>query len=87
VEAIQNKQPWEVQKLYLSKDADNVDENQRPTIVKELEHIHLLSLNVLFLWGNQIQSIEGLARLHMPFVEELNLCTLCVKKLSTASPL
>ena len=54
---------------------DNVDNNDRATIVKEIAHIHFTVLTSLYLGGNRIESIEGLARVHMAHIKVVGLCT------------
>ena len=53
----------------------NVDYNSRATIVKEIAHIEFTALTKLYLVGNRIESVEGLARVHMPHIETVGLCT------------
>jgi hypothetical protein len=54
---------------------DNVDENHRATLVKEIAHIHFTALTRLYLGGNWIESVEGLARVQMPQIECVDLST------------
>ena len=54
---------------------DDVDNNHRATIVQEIAHIHFAALITLTLAGNRIESVEGLARVQMPHIERLGLCT------------
>jgi hypothetical protein len=54
---------------------DNVDGYDRVTLLKEIAHIHFTALTVLYLSGNRIESIEGLARVQMPHIENMGLCT------------
>ena len=53
----------------------NVDGNQRATLVKEIAHIHFTALNNLWLIGNRIESVEGLARVHMAHIQYVFLGT------------
>jgi hypothetical protein len=53
---------------------DNVDENQRATLMKEIAHIHFTTLIDLCLAGNRVESVEGLARVQMPQIEFVSLC-------------
>ena len=52
----------------------DVDDNQRPTVVKDIAHIYFTALLILNLGGNWIESIEGLARVQMPYIQRLRLC-------------
>ena len=54
---------------------DNVDNNYRATLVKEIAHIHFTALTGLWLGGNRIESVEGLARVDMPHIQSVNLGT------------
>jgi DNA polymerase/3'-5' exonuclease PolX len=54
---------------------DNVDNNDRPTMVKEISHVHFTALTQLQLGGNKIESAEGLIRVHMAHIKCLFLCT------------
>jgi hypothetical protein len=54
---------------------DNVDNNNRTTLVKEIAHIHFTALTELYLGGNRIGFVEGLARVHMPLIEAVGLST------------
>ena len=53
---------------------DNVDLNFRATIVKEIAHLHFTALTTLWLFGNRIESVEGLARVHMARIKTVSLC-------------
>ena len=48
---------------------DNVDDNGRATLVKEIAHIHFTALTTLWLGRNSIESVEGLARVHMAHIQ------------------
>jgi hypothetical protein len=54
---------------------DNVDNNHRATIVEEITHIHFSVLTILHLGQNTIDSVEGLARMHMTHIKVVNICT------------
>jgi hypothetical protein len=54
---------------------DNVEYNHRAAIVKEIAHIHFIALTHLNVAGNMIESIMGMARVQMPHIERVNLCT------------
>ena len=54
---------------------DNVDNNDRATLVKEIAHIHFTTLTTLWLFGNRIESVEGLARVHMTHIQSVFLGT------------
>ena len=47
----------------------NVDYNHRATLVKEIAHIHFTALTELYLGDNKIESVEGLARVHMAHIQ------------------
>ena len=51
----------------------NVDNNNRATIAKEIAHVHFTALTELQLGCNRIESIEGLARVHMVYIETVGL--------------
>jgi hypothetical protein len=53
----------------------NVDDNNRAAMMKEISHIHFTALTILQLGGNRIESVEGLARVHMPHIKEISLST------------
>ena len=53
----------------------NVEKNNRATLVKEIAHIHFTALTYLQLGGNRIESVEGLARVHMPHIQSVSLGT------------
>ena len=53
---------------------DNVDDNHRATIIKEIAHIHFTALTHLFLRGNRIESVEGLTRVQIPRIKIMFLC-------------
>ena len=44
----------------------DIDNNKRPTIIKEIAHVHFSALTVLNLTSNNIDSIEGLCGVRMP---------------------
>jgi hypothetical protein len=48
---------------------DNIDNNHRATILKEIAHIHFTVLTHLQLNGNKIDSVEGLVRVKMPHIK------------------
>jgi hypothetical protein len=52
---------------------DDVEYNYRVTIIKDISHIHFLSLTILNLKGNQLESIEGIACISMAHLEQLYL--------------
>jgi hypothetical protein len=54
---------------------DNVEYNYRATLVKEIAQIHFTALTTLCLGDNGIESVEGLARVQMPHIESVALCT------------
>ena len=53
----------------------NVVNNDRATILKEIAHIHFTALTTLHLADNSIESVEGLARVHMAHIKSVFLCT------------
>ena len=53
---------------------NNVDNNQRPTLVREIAHIYFTALTWLNLGRNKIESIEGLSRVQVPHICRLYLC-------------
>jgi hypothetical protein len=54
---------------------DNLDNNERATLMREIAHIHFTALTFLHLGDNRIESIEGLARVQMAHIKYVNLCT------------
>ena len=54
---------------------DNVAYNDRATLVKEIAHLHFTALTNLYLSGNRIESVEGLARVQMPHIVGVSLGT------------
>ena len=53
----------------------NVDRNHRATLVKEIAHVHFTALTTLWLGDNRIESVEGLARVHMAHIQSVKLGT------------
>ena len=53
----------------------DVDDNQKVEILKELAHVRFNNLTVLWVWGNEIESIEGLSQVYMPQIRGLGLST------------
>ena len=47
----------------------------RATILKEIAHIDFTALTELYLGGNSIESVEGLARVHLAHIEAVDLST------------
>ena len=56
-------------------DIGDADDNQKVEILKELAHIRFNNLNILWVWGNKIESIEGLSQVHMPQIRGIGLST------------
>jgi Leucine-rich repeat (LRR) protein len=54
---------------------DNLGNNNRATIVKEITHIHFTALTRLHLGGNRIESVEGLARVQMTHIQVVSFGT------------
>ena len=54
---------------------DNVAGNNRAALVKEIAHIHFTAIITLSVGSNRIESVEGLARVQMPHIESVSLCT------------
>ena len=54
---------------------NNVGYNDRATVVKEIAHVHFTALTQLVLGGNRIESVEGLARVHMTHIKKACLGT------------
>lgn len=50
-----------------------VGNNERSDILKDIAHIDFTTLRTLSLKSNQIESIEGIAEMIMPQLEELHL--------------
>ena len=50
---------------------DNLGDNHRATVVKEIAHIHFTALIYLTLSGDRIESIEGLPRVKMTSIKYL----------------
>ena len=50
-------------------------------LLKEMAHIRFTALTEITLDGNKIESIEGLPRMEMSYLQELNLSTLVVKQM------
>jgi hypothetical protein len=49
--------------------------NMQPTILKEISNVRFPSLIKLYIWENNINSLEALQLLDAPNLQELNLCT------------
>ena len=54
---------------------DDIENNHRSTLVKEIAHIQFTVLTHLRLDYNRIKSVEGLARVHMAHIEYVGLGT------------
>ena len=54
---------------------DNLGNNNRATIMKEIAHIHFTALTHLHLGDNRIESVEGLARVQMAHIKFVALRT------------
>jgi hypothetical protein len=50
-----------------------VGNNERSEILKDIVHIDFTTLRTLSLKSNKIESIEGVAEMRMPQLEELHL--------------
>ena len=64
---------------------NNIEYNERSTVLKDIVHINFTNLTYLQLGGNQIESIEGLPRVQMPHIQHLFLCTRLIIQASIAS--
>ena len=53
----------------------NLGNNQRATLMKEIAHIRFSHLTKLELYGNEIESIEGVGRVSLPHLQNLFLST------------
>jgi Leucine-rich repeat (LRR) protein len=65
---IKHATEWGVTELYLGNKWDDVGDNNRETLVKEIVHVSFSALTYLDLHNNQVQSIEVLPNLHMPHI-------------------
>ena len=54
---------------------NNIGDNDRVTIVKEIAHINFTLLTRLDLGDNRIESVEGLTRVHMAHIKSVGLGT------------
>ena len=66
---------YEGEELWICKVMEDVDNNHRATVAKEIAHINFTALVWLYLVENGIDSIEGLARVQMPHIKTLCLGT------------
>ena len=64
---------------------DEIENNSRASLLKELSHIHFPNLIYLGIWRNQIESLEGIIRVDMPNMEDLQLGKSSIKQTETAS--
>jgi hypothetical protein len=63
---------------------DEIENNSRASLLKELSHIRFTSLIYLGIWRNQIESLEGIARVDMPHMEDLQAGKSSIKQTETA---
>ena len=54
---------------------DDVDDNHRVAIIKEIAHVRFPALTYLSLCSNHIESVERLCRVPMPRIQKLVLST------------
>ena len=60
---------WRVRKLYLCKYVCYEDNNELPTIFRGMEEVKFPNLQYMDLVGNEIESVEGFNRIHLPKLE------------------
>lgn len=63
----------------------NSENHHRATLVQEIAHIQFLKLTHLVLWGNRLDSLETLVQIHMPLLQELDLCIPSIIQILIAS--
>jgi hypothetical protein len=54
-------------------------------LIKEIAHIKFIKLSELWLWDNRIESVEGLTRMDMPFIREINISASPLKQTKMTS--
>ena len=57
---------WRVRKLWSCKYVCYLDDNDSPTILREIKEIQFPNLEYISLSGNNIESVEGLSQIHLP---------------------
>ena len=72
-----------VQNLHLCRKAYHLDHNKKPELIKSITHISFPALKYLSIWGNEISSIEPIARVEMPNLQTIYFCTYATNKLIT----
>ena len=64
---------WQVENLSIGNRLTNTGFIQDPRIIKEIQDIHFSHLTSLFLVKDRIESIEGMNRIWMPMLKNLDL--------------
>ena len=59
--------------MYLCVD---IDANHYSPILRDIQHITFENMTYLDVWGNRLESIEGLYRMRMPQLRILHICIL-----------
>ena len=64
---------WKSEQIYAGMNFLPQDFNDHPTIIQEIKNVDFPNLKVIYLTSNQIESLEGLNRIHIPLLMKLNL--------------
>ena len=60
---------WKVKRLSASKYTFYTGSNWCPTILHQIKEVMFPHLKKILLSGNEIESVEGLNRIHLPLIE------------------
>lgn len=64
---------WRAKELYISNNIHNLDKNYYPLIIRDIESVGFPQLQIIYLWGNNIEAVEGLSQLRAPALTVLRL--------------
>jgi hypothetical protein len=70
---IQNLHEWDAPRLMACTFFRELVDNDRVQILKEISHIKFMNLTYLSVAGNHIQSVEGIAAIHIPNMQVIHL--------------
>lgn len=58
---------------YVCVEEEDVENNERDKIIKDISHIHFVNLKKLGLFKNMISSIEGIEKISMPSLQSFDI--------------
>ena len=71
---------WKVSAFWQSKFQSHAAGNNEKNLIKQIEGIHLPNLKGLVIYQNEIETVEPLARMHLPLLEILSFRKQCINK-------